>query len=93
MINSARRRARNRGLDFNITKKDIYTPKICPVLGIELSYKNIKVGNTSPTLDRKDNSKGYIKENVFVVSWRANALKRDGTLDEFKKIITYLENE
>ena len=36
----------------------------------------------SASLDRIDNVKGYIPGNVQVISWRANRVKSDATLDE-----------
>jgi len=76
-------------LEFNLDIEDIKIPKRCPVLGIEL--KSGKRGNpSSPSLDRHNNARGYVKSNVFVISRRANVLKGDGTLREFKKLVRYL---
>jgi hypothetical protein len=44
----------------------------------------------SPTLDRIDNSKGYIVGNVWVISMRANRLKSDATVDELMMLATNL---
>ena len=48
--------------------------------------------SNSPTLDRIDNNKGYVKGNVKVISHRANSLKSSGTILEFTKIIEYIES-
>ena len=45
----------------------------------------------SPSLDRWDNTKGYILGNVRVVCFRCNELKRDGTLKEFKNLVRYMK--
>lgn len=45
----------------------------------------------SPSLDRIDNRLGYVKGNVIVVSHRANAIKRDATLDELRRIVAFYE--
>ena len=37
------------------------------------------------SVDRVDNSKGYIKGNVVVTSVRANKAKLDMSLEEFKE--------
>jgi hypothetical protein len=70
-------------LDFDIEVSDIVIPTHCPILGIELSWKE---GGPrapwKPSLDRIDSSKGYVKGNVQVISYRANVLKRDMTLEE-----------
>lgn len=39
-----------------------------------------------------DNTKGCIKDNIKIISWRANNLKSNGTLKEFKKLIRYMES-
>jgi hypothetical protein len=84
LIRCAKYRAKKSGLEFSITANDITIPTCCPVLGIELKMSERGAGrqNTAPSLDRIDNTKGYIPGNVEVVSWRANALKRDSTPEE-----------
>lgn len=72
-------------------------PDKCPVFNTELDFEHaggIKGRNpNSPSLDRFDNSKGYTKDNIRVISWRANSLKSDGTQEEFEQILTYLKGE
>ena len=96
LYHTAKSRAKKEGLDFNIDKDDINIPETCPILGIPLFIRqgfkgNIKNPN-NPSLDRIDSSKGYVKGNVQVISWRANDLKKDGTLEEFKKLTEFMEN-
>jgi hypothetical protein len=43
----------------------------------------------SPSLDRWDNTKGYLLDNVRIICYRCNELKRDGTLEEFKNLGRY----
>ena len=78
----AKFRAKQKGREFNITKEDIVIPDICPLLGTPME---------SPSLDRIDSSKGYIKDNVWVISNRANTLKNDATLTELKTLVENLE--
>jgi len=47
------------------------------------------MGPNSPSLDRIDNSKGYVKGNVIVVSWRYNSLKKDGTPAELVAVALF----
>ena len=91
MLFGAKNRAKEMGLDFSITRDDVAIPEICPVLGLLIQPQNKAFHPNSPSLDRFDSSKGYIPGNVFVISNRANVLKRDGTLDEFRKIVAYME--
>ena len=92
MVNWARKRAKDKGLEFSITHEDILIPEICPVLGIPLfRVGGVKTAN-SPSLDRIDNSKGYIPGNVMVISYRANQLKNDASIEELLLIVKYMEN-
>ncbi len=87
--------AAQRGFDFNLDPSDVTIPDRCPYLGTELSLDRKKAkkqaGATfvsrwknpcAPSLDRVDTSKGYVRGNVMVVSWRANQLKNNASLAE-----------
>jgi len=93
LLVKARHRAKTKGLEYNLTIEDVTIPEYCPILGIKLE-RNLN-GNgpimTSPTLDRINNSEGYIKGNVRVISFRANALRNDATLYEMKLILKDME--
>jgi len=91
MIWSAKRRARNKGLEFSITAKDISIPEFCPLLNIPLyKSKTGKPTNNSPTLDRKDNTLGYTKDNVWVISHKANSVKNSLAISELELLISSL---
>lgn len=97
MFKGAKYRAKYLKKEFTITLKDIQIPKKCPVLGIPLIIKKYKPGRNdynpnSPSLDRIDNNKGYTPENIQVISYRANGLKSDASIEELKAIIAYMEN-
>ena len=81
LTRSSRNSAKQRGLEHTITKDDVVIPTHCPLLGVELVY-----GNTS--LDRIDNTKGYIPGNVEVLSSQANYMKRNATINELKTFAT-----
>lgn len=87
MYKDAESRSKKRGLEFNIDIDDVIIPELCPLLGIPL-YLDCKgvAKDNSPSLDRIDNSKGYIKGNVWVISHRANSIKRDSTCGELINI-------
>ena len=65
-------------------------PTHCPLLGIELDYFAERTQENSPSFDRVDSSKGYVKGNVIVCSWRANRFKNVGTAEEHRKIYEFL---
>ena len=75
----AKRRAKKKGLPFEISEFDFVIPEVCPILGIPLrpAYKHSE--DYSPTLDRVDNSKGYTPGNVLVISQLANQMKSSAT--------------
>jgi hypothetical protein len=89
---AARQRSRKEGRAFDLSLSDIIIPDVCPVFGILLD-KQLSIGprkDTSPSLDRFDSSKGYTKDNVRVISWRANWLKGKMTVTEARQIALYL---
>ena len=78
--------------EFSILFGEIHWPTYCPVLGVELDYFTSGAKENSASLDRIDPSKGYIKGNVVVMSWRANRVKNNGNAEEHLKIYQYLTN-
>jgi len=92
LLNAAKYRAKKLGLDFSITVDDVKVPVACPVLGILLAVCSKQSAN-SPTIDRFDNSIGYVPGNVHVISWRANSLKNNATIDELEKVLAYMKSK
>ena len=89
---SAKLRAEKFDLPFDITPEDVCIPERCPVFGTILQRAIRKGGGMhSPTLDRIDNSKGYVRGNVAVISKRANNLKSDGSAVEHRLIADWIE--
>lgn len=88
MLQAARSRARRLGLLCTITVDDIVIPETCPILGIRLVVKTGDKGpaQSSPSLDRVIPELGYVPGNVIVISVRANAMKRDGSLQELMQL-------
>lgn len=91
LLVSAKGRARRARLPFNLSIEDIVFPDKCPVLGIDLKIKEGRRTDNTPSLDRLVPSKGYVKGNVRIISWRANRLKSDASLSELKQLVAYLE--
>lgn len=94
--------AKARGIYFDLTYKDLELPEYCPLLGLKLKYGNT-VNYNSPehsSVDRIDNSKGYIKGNVMVMSKLANSMKNSASLEQLEtfsqnclKLITQYKNQ
>lgn len=88
MIVGARQRAKAKGLPFDITYKDIQIPKFCPILKVKL-----EVGTANaPSLDRKVPELGYVKDNIWVISRKANAMKQDASEKELKEFASWVKN-
>jgi hypothetical protein len=94
LTHGARVRGRKAGLEATIRTHELYWPEFCPVLGIKLDYTTPKGERSShnpasPSIDRWDNMKGYTQENCFVISFRANSLKSNGTPEELEAVAQY----
>jgi hypothetical protein len=100
MTCAARTRAKNKGMEFNIDVdyvRSLVTSN-CPVFGVPLEWSCCREGKSvplpnSPSLDRIDNSKGYIKGNVWIISYRANTVKNAASLDEIKMLANALKGK
>jgi hypothetical protein len=97
LLYAAKARAKRLQRDFDLSPEDIIIPRVCPALGIELRPA-LGEGRSgfgtlwdSPVLDRIDSSKGYTKDNVQVISFRANNLKKDATAGEIHALVDYVE--
>lgn len=91
MLKDAKKRAKRKNIEFNIKDKEMQLTKICPVLGLELKCGDGICSSNSPTIDRKDNSRGYTLDNVQIISFKANSIKGNATSDEIYKVALYAE--
>lgn len=87
-FNNARNRARRKKLEFNIDLEDLfilYDGK-CSITGIKFQLYNKKLSTYSPSLDRIDNTKGYVKGNLRYILYGINAMKSDMSDKDLYKI-------
>lgn len=107
LLQSLKDRSRRRGYESDLDLSDMpEIPNSCPVLGTPLNLlrkwstglgkgKGNNRHDDSPTIDRIKPNLPYLKkykDNLFVISWRANKLKSDGTLSEFEGVVEYMRN-
>ena len=107
LLQSLRDRAHRNKYESDLQIEDMpEIPDVCPVLGIPLSlYRKWSSGkgkgkgrnrhDNSPTIDRVNSNLPYLKkykDNLCVISWRANKLKSDGVLSEFEGIVEYMRH-
>lgn len=88
---SAKMRAKTLTLPFNIEVSDVVVPDFCPVLGMPIDPTYNRRSDNSPSVDRVVPSLGYVKGNVVVISWRANRLKSDASVDELRRIASFYD--
>jgi hypothetical protein len=89
----AKKRSEKSGLPFEIERSDIIIPDTCPVLGIPLFITKGTIGDNSPTIDKVIPERGYVKDNIVVISARANRIKSDASLEEFELIYNWLKEQ
>lgn len=94
ILSVAKSRAKKKNIEFSITLSDIYIPDTCPIFGMPFAQLDgLGTKPNSPSLDRIDSSKGYVPGNVWVISWKANSLKRDATLAELEALVCGLRKK
>jgi len=81
MFTSAKMRSKKKNILFTICKDDIVIPEFCPYTGTKIEARGSSRDN-APSLDRIDNSLGYIPGNIQVISWLANKMKNTATIEE-----------
>lgn len=89
IYNRIKQSAKRRNIPFDLTITELNNltfPITCPVLGIPLKFNREQLQDNSYSIDRIDSSLGYTIDNIEVISWRANRLKNNATLEELKRL-------
>lgn len=88
-------KAKRKGIPFDLIEEDIVFPEHCPVFNTPIKLHHIGDGNrnNSPSVDRIDPTKGYTKDNICIISYKANRLKNNATLEELEKILEYTRSK
>lgn len=76
-------RCKTTGIEFDLIPSDIVIPEYCPALGIKLVKGS---GFNAVSVDRIDNSRGYLPDNIIVVSRLANMIKTSATPDQILSV-------
>ena len=88
----AKSNSRYENVPFNLTIDDIpEIPTVCPILGIPVQLHRNHPRPNSISIDRIVPREGYVDGNILLISYRANALKKDATVAEMESIINYME--
>ena len=93
LLKLAKKRSKKKNLEYNLdydwAVKNF--PEFCPVFGIPLTF--FTSSDSSASIDRLDNSKGYTKENCRFISVEANSKKNANSLSDITKIYNYMIRE
>lgn len=90
IIRNSKYCAKRRGIHFDLKYTDFELPEYCPIIGIKIEYGAGSDGNASnhASLDRIDNTKGYIPGNVMIVSKLANTMKNEASFEQLQSFVT-----
>jgi hypothetical protein len=87
MLHNASKRAKKFGREFTLDRAFIVErleKGVCEVSGLPFVFQAYSL--FAPSLDRKDNSKGYTPDNTQVVVFGYNTCKSAGTHEDVLKL-------
>ena len=91
ILRDVKYRCKKKGIEFDLKFEDLEIPDYCPVFGTEINYNGGRgLCTCSPTIDRLDPDGPYTKDNVMIVSYRANRIKSDASIPELCAVIQYM---
>tara|TARA_R110000824_G_scaffold385582_1_gene579876 strand:- start:59 stop:730 length:672 start_codon:yes stop_codon:yes gene_type:complete len=109
LMSTTRTRARLRGMEHNLDRQylmelmgyerfDYWDPEkeICPALKIPYDFMSRGKGGryNSKSIDRKDPTKGYIKDNIRFISRQANSMIVNSTVEQQLQVAVWrLKND
>lgn len=90
-LNTIKDRCLKKGIEFDLKEEDIEVPEVCPILGIPLTtQKGQGVRFNTASIDRLDPTRGYTKDNIWVISFKANLMKNDANVDELRSFANWV---
>src|SRR5690606_4279923 len=94
VFNSIKQSSKRRGIHFDLTLEDLEKvwTTTCPVLGIPIKLNSVRQDD-SISVDRINNSIGYVPGNICVMSWRANHLKLNATIQELEAVLSFMKSK
>lgn len=97
LLQQAKIRSKKKGVEFELTLQDLLAlypiDGLCPVFKMPIQFNTGKDRTNSPSIDRIDASKGYTKDNVRIISWKANRMKSNATLADLEALVVYMKKE
>ena len=102
MLACAKARARQKGWDFDIDLDylELIATDFCPVDGARFDWdrerEGVKDGQSAcyvtPSLDRIDSTKGYVKGNLRIIGFKWNAWKSNMQLNDLMFLVEYVRS-
>ena len=96
LINASKQRAKLKSRQHSINVDDLKAiyPKdgCCPIFGMKLEFNSAGFRENSPSIDRIDSQKGYTKDNIQIISWKANRIKGYASVEELEMLLSYLKD-
>jgi len=95
LLNASKQRSKKKSRENTLTLEDIKSiyPEdgLCPIFGIKLVFGDAGFREKSPSIDRIDSTKGYTKDNIQIISWKANRIKTNSSIEELELILAYMK--
>lgn len=88
LLQQARSRAKELNINFDLSAEDIIIPSECPALKTPFKYGT----PYAMSLDKVMPSLGYVKDNVQVLSLKANLMKQDASPEELRNFALWVLN-
>jgi len=93
---SCKVRAKKANVPFSITLQDLIdmfpADNLCPVLKVPFVWGTKDNKDLSPSLDRMIPELGYVKGNIKFISYKANRIKNDSTVEILENLIKYMKS-
>jgi len=95
-LQNCKSRAKRFNLPLTITLQDLIdmfpVDNLCPVLKVSFVWGTKDNKDLSPSVDRMIPELGYVKGNIKFISYKANRIKNDSTVEILENLIKYMKS-
>ena len=92
ILQMAKIRAKAQNVPFTLKPEDLTIPSVCPIFNTPLIWTD-NITDDTPSLDRLIPDRGYVKDNVEFISYKANRIKSNANLAEIEAVALWLRNK